>query len=320
MSERDAGLPDTDVADVIAADAGARIFEPGYRPYRGVRLGLSHSVWALARHTAERIMGLKRPARYKVLPFAAVAIAYLPAIAFIGIVAFIPNGSSRLSNLVPGPGRYYGFITAAIILFAALAAPEALCPDKRSRFLGVYLSSPLNRSTYLLAKAIAVVGVLLLVTLGPPLLLMIGLALQNEGPRGFPAFIGTLGQIVGAGVALSLMFGAISLAIPSLTDRRALASAGSLLLILGSGVITSAVVFGLGGPKNLLALALNRLPFELALRIFTLRGLPTGPDRGLALLNNSPLSTGVVVAASVVVTAVAAAVTWWRVVGTEVTK
>ncbi len=312
MSERD--------ADVIAADAAARIFEPGYRPYRGVRLGLSHSVWALARHTAERIMGLKRPARYKVLPFAAVAIAYLPAIAFIGIVAFIPNGVSRLSNLIPGPGRYYGFITAAIILFAALAAPEALCPDKRSRFLGVYLSSPLNRSTYLLAKAIAVVGVLLLVTLGPPLLLLIGLALQNEGPHGFAAFIGTLGQIVGAGVALSLMFGAISLAIPSLTDRRALASAGSLLLIVGSGVITSAVVFGLGGPKNLLALALNRLPFELALRIFTLRGLPTGPDRGLAVLNNSPLSTGVVVAASLAVTVVAAAVTWWRVVGTEVTK
>ena len=30
------------------------------------------------------------------------------------------------------------------------------------------------------------------------------------------------------------MFGALSLAIPSLTDRRAFASAGSLLLILGS--------------------------------------------------------------------------------------
>jgi ABC-2 type transport system permease protein len=312
-------VTDPDI-DVIAADSRARIFEPGYRPYRGPRLGQRHAVWALARHTAERIMGLKRPARYKVLPFAAVAIAYLPAVAFIGIVALLPSGRTRLADLVPGPGRYYGFITAAIILFAALAAPEALCPDKRSRFLGVYLSSPLNRSTYLLAKAIAVVGVLLLVTLGPPLLLLIGLALQDEGPRSFAAFMGTLAQILGAGVALSLMFGAISLAIPSLTDRRALASAGSLLLILGSGAITSAVVFGLGGPKNLLALALNRLPFELALRIFTLRGLPTGPDRGLGLIDSSPLSTTVVVTASIALTVVAAAVTWWRVVGTEVTK
>ena len=200
-----------------------------------------------------------------------------------------------------------------------MAAPEALCPDKRSRFLGVYLSSPLNRSTYLLAKAIAVTGVLLLVTVGPPLLLLVGLALQNTGPRGFPNFMGTLAQILIAGVSLSLMFGAVSLAIPSLTDRRSFASAGSLLLILGSTAITSVIVFGLHGPKNLLALALSRLPFELALRIFTLPGLPTGPNGPFGPAS-TPLSTGVVVAASVGVTLVAAAVTWWRVVATEVTR
>ena len=306
-------------SDVIARGGGARILETGYRPYRGARLGVRHSVWALARHTFERIMGLKRPARYKVLPFLSVIIAYLPAIAFIGIVALIPNGRTRLSDLIPGPGRYYGFITAAIILFATLAAPEALCPDKRSRFLGVYLASPLNRSTYLLAKALAVVTVLLLVTLGPPLLLLIGLALQNDGPRSFASFMGTLGQIFVAGISLSLMFGAISLAIPSLTDRRAFASAGSLLMIVGSGIITMVIAFGLNGPKNVLAFGLNRLPFELALRIFTLPGLRTSPEREFAI-PRAPLSTLVVVGASVLITTVAAAVTWWRVVGTEVTR
>jgi ABC-2 type transport system permease protein len=224
----------------------------------------------------------------------------------------------RLPNLIPGPGRYYGFITAAIILFAALSVPEALCPDKRSRFLGVYLSSPLNRSTYLLAKAIAVMGVLLLVTLGPPLLLLIGLALQDDGPRTLAGFMETLGQILAAGVSLSLMFGALSLAIPSLTDRRAFASAGTLLLILGSTAITNVIVFGLGGPKDVLALSLGRLPFELALRIFTLNGLSTAG--GVGSPNGSPLSTGVVVAVSVAVTLAAGALTWWRVVGTEVTR
>src|SRR5271156_1794223 len=102
MSSRD--------SDVVASDGRAQIFEPGYRPYHGIRLGVSHSVWALARHTAERIMGLKRPARYKVLPFAAVAIAYLPAIAFIGIVALVPDSPRRLSGFIPGPGHYYAFI------------------------------------------------------------------------------------------------------------------------------------------------------------------------------------------------------------------
>jgi hypothetical protein len=91
-----------------------------------------------------------------------------------------------------------------------------------------------------------------------------------------------------------------------------------LLLILGSGAITSVLVFGLNGPKNLLALGLDRLPFELALRIFTLRGLPT--SSGGAFDFSTPLSTAVVVGASVLITAVAAAVTWWRVVGTQVTR
>jgi ABC-2 type transport system permease protein len=316
--------------DVVAGDSRARIFEAGYRPYRGVRLGVRHSVWALARHTFERIMGLKRPARYKVLPFLSVLIAYLPAVAFIGIVALVPNGSRRVIDFVPGPGRYYGFITAAIILFTSLAAPEALCPDKRSRFLGIYLASPLNRSTYLLAKAIAVGTVLLLVTLGPPLLLLFGLALQNDGPRSFGAFMGTLVQIFVAGVSLSVMLGAVSLAIPSLTDRRGFASAGSLLLFLGSGAITSVITFGLHGPRNVLALGLNRLPFELALRIFTLHGLPTAREgevatRGAAdgvtfVARSAPLSTEVVILASVGLTVVAAAVAWWRVVGLEVTR
>jgi ABC-2 type transport system permease protein len=159
-----------------------------------------------------------------------------------------------------------------------------------------------------------VVGVLLLVTVGPPLLLLVGLALQNDGPRSFADFMGTLGQILVAGVSLSLMFGAFALAIPSLTDRRAFASAGSLLLVLGSSAITSVVVFGLHGPKDVLALAIGRLPFELALRIYTLPGLPASPDGG------TPLSTVVVVAASVALTLLAGAVTWWRVVGIEVTR
>lgn len=298
--------------ELVAADGTARILEQGYRPYRGRRLGLAHSVWTLARHSFERIMGLKRPARYKVLPFLSVIIAYLPAIAFVGIVAIVPRGRAQDLPFVPGPGRYYGFITAAIILFAVVAAPEALCPDKKSRFLGVYLASPLTRSTYLLAKAMAVGAALLLVTLGPPLLLLVGLALQNFGPRGEVAFLQTVVQIMVAGVSLSAMFCALSLAIPSLTERRAFASAGSLLLILGSGAVAGILNFGLHASDNFWLLALNRLPFELALRIFTLKGLDTYTE--------VPIPTAGVVAASLAVTLLAGTLAWWRVVGTEVSR
>ena len=98
-----------------------------------------------------------------------------------------------------------------------------------------------------------------------------------------------------------------------MTDRRGLASAGSLLLILGSTAIVNLLVFGLGASTNLLVLSLSRLPFELALRIFTLSGLPTNRPRAFGSPISSPLPTGLVVAASVAVTLIAAGVTWWHV-------
>ena len=296
----------------VAPEGAARILETGYRSYTGQRLGPRHAMWTLARHTFERIMGLRRPARYKVLPIAAFSIAYLPAITFIGITALLPSGPGRRFDFIPDPGGYFPFVTAALVLFAALAAPEALCPDKRSRFVGIYLASPLTRTTYLLAKAVAVAAAVLLVTFGPPLLLLIGRALQNAGPRGFGAFTETLAQTVLAGVALSVMFTCLSLVIPSLTDRRAFASAGSVLLLVGTGAISGILAFGLRLGDGWTLLALNRLPFELVERIFDRRGLPT-PSR-------HPLPTWSVLLASLVLTLVAGLVTWRQVMRTEVNR
>lgn len=297
---------------VVASGGGARILEPGYRPYRGARRGTGYSVWALARHTFERIVGLHRPARYKVLPALTLLIAYLPAIAFIGIVAIINLLKRPVPAFVPGPGDYYGFVTAAILLFAVVAAPEALCPDRHCGFLGVYLASPLTRRTYLAAKGLAVICALMIVTLGPPLLLLAGEALQNDGPRGEMAFFIALGRVVGAGVALAVMIGAFSLVVPALTTRRAFAAAGTLLAFLATGALAGTLNAGLGGPDAVQLLALGRLPFELALRIFGKPGLPTG--------SGTPLPAVWVYLASAGLTLAAALTTWWRIAAARVAR
>lgn len=288
----------------------ARILGTGYRSYVGPRLGPRHAMWTLTRHTFERIMGLRRPARYKVLPILTLVIAYLPAVAFIGAIALVP--SRRLGSFVPDPGEYYAFVTAALMLFATLAAPEALCPDKRSHFLGLYLASPLTRTTYLAAKAAAVAGAVVLVTVGPPLLLLAGEAIQNEGPRGFGAFMTMLSQTILAGGALAIMFTALALVIPSLTDRRAFASAGGVLVLIGSAAISSILAFGLRLGDGWLLLGLQRLPFEVTTRIFDRRGLPTPSE--------TPLPTAEVALAAIGVTVLAAAITWWRVARATVTR
>ena len=85
----------------------ARIHDQGYRRYDGPRLGTRHAVRSLARHTFQRILGLRRPARYKILPFLSVIIAYLPAAVFIGVCALagIRLCRARIAPRNAGPRR-----------------------------------------------------------------------------------------------------------------------------------------------------------------------------------------------------------------------
>src|SRR4051812_20732822 len=167
----------------------ARIVDQGYRPYEGPRRGLRGAVRSLAWHSVLRALGMRRTAWAKLLPIASIGIAYLPAAVFVGVAAILPQRVRDQANIIPTYAEYYGFITAAIVLFVALVGPEVLCPDRRNGMLGLYLASPLDRRTYLLAKVLAVVPVLALVTLGPPLLQLVGLTLADAGPGGIGDFL-----------------------------------------------------------------------------------------------------------------------------------
>src|SRR5439155_23807774 len=163
----------------------ARIIDQGYRPYEGPRRGRAGAVRSLAWHSVLRALGLRRTPWAKILPFASVVIAYLPAAVFVGVAVLVPKRVRDQANVLPTYHGYYGFITAAIVLFVALVGPEVLCSDRRNGMLGLYLASPLDRGSYLFAKVLAVLPVLGLVTLGPPLVPLVGLTIANAGPEGF---------------------------------------------------------------------------------------------------------------------------------------
>ena len=144
----------------------AQIAARGFQPYEGPRSGVAGAIRSVSVESVRATLGLGRPARTKIFPVAAVAIAYVPAIVFVGISVLIP-GDLLDPNEVADYAGYYGFITLAIILFAALVAPEVLVSDRRNGMLAMYLSTPLHRGTYLASKAIAVGATLGLVTLVP---------------------------------------------------------------------------------------------------------------------------------------------------------
>ncbi len=261
----------------MTAPSGARIIEGGYRRYEGARTGRTGAVRSVALHTAQRALGLRRAGRYKILPVLAALLAYVPAIVYAGLAVLLPDslldttggisGSGEVS-LLPTYAEYYFFITSAIVVFAAFVAPEVLCTDRRTGMLGLYLASPLTRSTYLLSKAVSVMGVLAIVTLGPPLFLLIAYVLVGTGPEGPVDVLLFFVRIVAAGVLVSAFFGSLSMAVSSLTDRKAAASAAIVVTLLLSGVVTASLVEGANASPQLLLANLFVLPFEAVVRIF----------------------------------------------------
>lgn len=266
--------------------ADARILERGYRRYTGHREGQAHAVRSVIAHTLRRILGLRRPARAKVLPLLSIVFAYVPAIVFVGIVALFGRfgGQEQAREIIPEYAEYYDFIISAIVLFVAFVAPEALCPDRRGKVLSLYLASPLTRFTYLLAKAAAVAIVLAFVTIGPPLLLLIGLMLQGAGPDGPLDVLSVLIRILESGLTMAALYTCLSMAVASLTDRRAVAAAATLFVIIGSAIVTETLIDGLGASQTLMSASLTGGALELVRRIYGDAGVfPQVPTWALAL-------------------------------------
>lgn len=243
----------------------ARILDQGYRRYDGPRRGSAGAMRAVAKAATQRALGLKRSARFKVVPFLVAVMSYIPAVVFVGAVALLPDEFE--GELPFGYADYYGYITAAIILFVGFVTPEVLCSDRRTGMLGLYLSGPLDRMRYLAAKAAAVTAVLAVVTLGPPLLLLIGFSLADAGPDGVDGTVGTFLRIIAAAAVVTAWYTSLSLAVASLTDRRAFASAGIILTVLVSSAVSN-VLGESAGTTNLYLFDLFGLPFELVRRVY----------------------------------------------------
>ena len=248
---------------------GARIIDRSYRSYDGPRGGVGASMRTVAMHSIQRSLGIKRTVWQKVLPAVTAAIAYIPAIVFIGLAALIP-ADSRPDDLLPSYAEYYGFITTALVIFTSFVAPEVLCTDRRTGMLGLYLASPLDRNTYLLAKAASVGLVLTLVTTGPLLLMMAAYAIIGEGPGGPLDYLVLLVRILLAGLSISALYTGLSLAVSSFTARRAAASATIILILMTSAIVVGTLTEpdGAAWSPNLFVLDFVTLPVALVFHIF----------------------------------------------------
>jgi ABC-2 type transport system permease protein len=283
---------------------GAQIHDLGYRPYEGERAGVAWAMTSLGAHAIRRVLGLKRAARHKLLPALTLLIAFVPAIVFVGMASFIPDTVIR-ENLLPSYGDYYGFTITAIFLFASFVAPEAICTDRRTGMLALYLASPLDRTTYVISKIGAVATVLATITLLPLAFLLIAYTIAGAGPEGLGGFVETLLRIVVAGLLVAVYFAALTSAVSSFTSRRGIASAAVVLALLVPTIVVGAIVESTDAPDEWGLLDLSGLPIRTAQ--WLLADEPTDPFRGLERVAGAT-ATAVTVAA----TCLFAAIVWWR--------
>lgn len=254
----------------------AQIFDQGYRTYDGPRTGLRGALRSLIVHSLRSSLGLGRKARHKIVPVLTMIISYLPAIGFLAFSAIV--GSDVGADEANYYGYYDGIVWISVVLMVAFVVPQLLCNDRRTGLLGVYLASPLNRPVYLLGKALAALIMMLFVTLGPPLMVLIGYTLQGMGPDGFGNWIESVFKIILASIIMGTFLTSIGLAIAATTDRWATAMATIIGVLIASGIVTSVLTEEADFSPVIRLANFAALPQALIHRIFNDQGFWTYAD------------------------------------------
>ncbi len=215
------------------AERVGSIYDLGYRPYEGVRLGRRHAVRTVYVESLRAAFGLGRRASSKIIPIALLVIALLPATVHLGIAAAT---SDRMD--IVRPEDYSSFIEMILALFVAAIAPELAGRDQRNRTLSLYFSRAIERRDYALAKLAALVSAMLFLTLVPQAALFVGNAFTtNDALEYLRDETPDIPRIVGSSLLIATLCASVALAIAAQTPRRAYATGGIIALFVVSATV-----------------------------------------------------------------------------------
>jgi hypothetical protein len=219
------------------------IFDRGYRTYDGPRTGPKGARRAVYKDGIRRVLGLRRKAWLKIIPWGLLSVGLIAAAVFIGIHWAIGNIEESLREGVPTYGGLFDFYSAISLLFMTLAGPLLLIPDRSRGVLSVYFSRPLTVDGYLISKVGAFVTVVGAIYIVPQIVLHIGLALIAS--EGFLPYMGDnldiLWKVPVTTVAFIAINGAIVFILSAVIDRTGIAAAAFFGLLTAGGGIAARV-------------------------------------------------------------------------------
>ena len=225
------------------SDTGA-VYDLGYAPYSGERRGRRGARRTVFGDGVRRVMGIRRKARRKILPWLLVVIAVLPPIAFVGITFFIPIDIDEAFDVAQQHATFFALGGTIVLLFTALAAPELLIPDRRDGVLSMLSSRPLTSGDYLatrFASLLAIVGGFLLI---PQVILYIGqAAVDDDGlVSGLVEGASNLPRIVAVTAIFCIAYVPLGFVVASLTNRKGIGASVYIASMIALTALAEAVV------------------------------------------------------------------------------
>ncbi|MGH7467386.1 MAG: hypothetical protein ACRENP_05305 [Longimicrobiales bacterium] len=242
------------------AAGDGKVYDLGYTPHEGLRLGRRAAIRAMIVDGTRRVLGLRRKNWTKVLPWALIAAAIVPA-AWVVALSFVVAGF-QLEDAGPwgDPAEFFQVIGMLAMFFVALVGPTLLIPDRQNNVLAIYASRPVRAGDYLLARALTLMVLTALFMLIPHTILYFGIsALFKDGfQAGLVEHGAKIPEILGTTAAYVIGYGAPAFLIALFVRRVAVATGVYVLaMFLTAGMIeampraTELLVFKIMAPLML---------------------------------------------------------------------
>ncbi len=223
--------------------AEGTVFDIGYQRYSGPREGRHRARTAVFKDGLRTALGIGRGGRAKLLPWTFIGL--LVVIGFI--LALVAGAALRLGGPdalegLPTHSDFYGISSIFFFVFAAVVAPDLICPDRRHGVINLYLVRPLTGIDYIVARWSAFLVVALGVAWLPQFVLLIGRLMGHPDPGGYFSENWTdIPNILLSGAAMAAYMTTLAMLVAAFTKRRAYAS----VFLVGLFVISTPFTAGL---------------------------------------------------------------------------
>jgi ABC-2 type transport system permease protein len=220
------------------------IYDQGYRGYEGLYRGRGHALWTMIWADFQRAWGIKKSWKYK-WGLGLLVVFHVAAMLLLWMLSSLPEMvglrvNEEMPYFVRNPfSGYFDWINLPLLILSAMIAADLLCNDRRYRVIPLYLARPIERSDYLLAKSVAIIGFLLVVIVMPVILLFaLKLFRASEGALEYlKTHTRDAGALFVSSMLYALYYGAFAMAASAVTVSRGYAVGGAIGVGVTSGVI-----------------------------------------------------------------------------------